>query len=410
MENGRKFISSKDGQLLTILFLPALIYYGNFIFKLLGMNGYMSYVYGLLLIYSTYIILSAIFYWKNSRAAIFVIVVSFFIFLAFSLHDNGRYIIGKEGLSLYTFLTSDLGSFYNLIMPLWVLFFNGVRLECVFEKSIWISRFIVILQIVIFLFAQSIGAFALLSEDYMSFAYYGLLPVVVLFYNRRGSLLNAILFGIGVFSIIIIGSRGALMTMVLFLLLYYILKPLIIGERTTALILILLFVSIFLVVDFNSILNSINTQLESIGFTSRTLTKYLSGVDDFSASSERDEITLLARQNLKVLPDGLWGDRQYSDVYVHNWILEILLDAGIVFGAFIICYVIFLNIRAIICTKKSRNLGYLVMLCFGISLVWIKFMVSSSFLLDSNFSLALIMFLYVANDKTYAEASYKAIS
>lgn len=410
MENGRKFISSKDGQLLTILFLPALIYYGNFIFRLLGMNGYMSYVYGLLLIYSTYIILSAIFYWKNSRATIFVIVVSFFIFLAFGLHDNGRYIIGKEGLSLYTFLTSDFGSFYNLIMPLWVLFFNGVRLECVFEKSIRISRFIVILQIVIFLFAQSIGAFALLSEDYMSFAYYGLLPVVVLFYNRRGSLLNAILFGIGVFSIIIIGSRGALMTMVLFLLLYYILKPLIIGERTTALILILLFVSIFLVVDFNSILNSINTQLESIGFTSRTLTKYLSGVDDFSASSGRDEITSLARQNLKALPDGLWGDRQYSDVYVHNWILEILLDAGIVLGAFIICYVIFLNIRAIICTKKSRNLGYLVMLCFGISLVWIKFMVSSSFLLDSNFSLALIMFLYVANDKTYAEASYKAIS
>ena len=162
--------------------------------------------------------------------------------------------------------------------------------------------------------------------------------------------------------------------------------------------------------DFNSILNSINTQLESIGFTSRTLTKYLSGVDDFSASSGRDEITSLARQNLKALPDGLWGDRQYSDVYVHNWILEILLDAGIVLGAFIICYVICLNIRAIICTKKSRNLGYLVMLCFGISLVWIKFMVSSSFLLDSNFSLALIMFLYVANDKTYAEASYKAIS
>lgn len=410
MVNVRKFISSKNGQLLTILFLPSLIYYGNFIFRLLGMDGYMSYLYGLLSIYSTYIILSAIFYGKNSRATIFVIVVLFFIFLAFSLHDNGRYIIGKDGLSLYTFLTSDLGSFYNLIMPLWVLFFNGVRLECVFEKSIWISRFIAILQIVIFLFAHSMGAFELLSEDYMSFAYYGLLPVIVLFFNRRESLLNAVLFSIGVFSILIIGSRGALMTMILFLLLYFILKPLIIGGRTTALILTLLLVPVFLVVDFNSIVNSINAQLESIGFTSRTLTKYLSGVDDFSSSSGRDEITSLAFQNLKVLPDGLWGDRQYSDVYVHNWILEVLLDAGIVIGAFIICYVIFLNIRAIICTKKSRNLKYWVMLCFGISLVWVKFMVSSSFLVDSDFSLALIMFLYVANDETYGKASYKTIS
>ena len=172
MDNVKKFINSKDGQLLTILFLPSLIYYGNFIFRLLGMDGYMSYVCGLLAIYSTYIILSAMFYGKSSRTTIFIMVVSFFIFLAFILHDNGRYIIGDKGLSLYTFLTSDLGSFYNLIIPLWTLSFNGVRLECVFKNSISISRLIVILQIVIFLFAQSTGAFTLLSDDYMSFAYY----------------------------------------------------------------------------------------------------------------------------------------------------------------------------------------------------------------------------------------------
>lgn len=410
MDNVRKFINSRDGQLLTILFLPSLIYYGNFIFKLLGMDGYMSYVYGLLAIYSTYIILSAMFYGKSSRTTIFIMVVSFFIFLAFILHDNGRYIIGDKGLSLYTFLTSDLGSFYNLIIPLWTLSFNGVRLECVFKNSISISRLIVILQIVIFLFAQSTGAFTLLSDDYMSFAYYGLLPVIVLFYNRRESLLNAILFGVGMFAIIIIGSRGALMTMVLFLFLYYVLKPLILGRSTTALILLLLLVPVFLVIDVDSIISSISAQLESIGFTSRTLTKYLSGVEDFSNSSGRDEITSLALQNLKVSPDGLWGDRQYSGVYVHNWILEILLDFGIVLGAFIVCYVIFLNVRAIIFTEKTRNLDYLVMLCFGISVVWIKFMVSSSFLVNSDFSLALIMFLYIANEKAYGKGFYKTIS
>ena len=86
-------------------------------------------------------------------------------------------------------------------------------------------------------------------------------------------------------------------------------------------------------------LEILNNQLEEFGFSSRTLSYIVSDSNPFTDSNGRDVITKIAFSNIKLLPAGLWGDRQYSDVYVHNWILEILLDAGVLFGTLIVLFI-----------------------------------------------------------------------
>lgn len=393
------YLKSKEGQLIIVLFFPSIIYYFNFILKISGLNGYMSYAYGILAIYNVYIIISALGRQNGSKVLIFLIGCLLLLISAFFVHSNGKYIIGEEYLSIYTFLTSDLGNFYNLVLPIVVLYLSGVELECVFNKSVLVSRLIITLQIITFVLAMRFGAFEDLTEDYMSFAYYGLLPAMVMFVNRKEALINLIIMLIALLLLLIIGCRGALVTILTFVFLYFVFKQLISGDKSLIFLLVLAGLIVYFI-DFNSILTNLNENLSAIGFSSRTLTKFLEGEDAFSSSEGRNAITKLAIQNLKLLPDGLWGDRQYSNVYVHNWILEMLLDFGLLWGSIIILYIAYLNVKSSIKVIILKNKNFIGMICFSLSMIWVKYVLSSSFLIDSGFALAIMMLLYISKSKS----------
>lgn len=392
---------SLEWMLLVILFLPSFIYYGNFILSLLGVNGYFSYLYGILTLFSTYIWISGLFKKNGAKVALLLLITLILILSAFIIHGNGRYIIGTNGLSLHSFLVSDLGNFYNLVLPILVLYFNGADLGCVFTKSISLSRLLIILQLVTYYLTIRTGAFSVLAGDYMSFAYYGLLPMMALFVNKDKSFLNLVFFIIGAFSILIIGCRGALVTSLVFVLSYYLFKA-IIEEKRYKFIIFLSVIILFIIYGID-LLVLINNQLERVGFSSRTLVAIMSGSDSFVDSSGRDELSLIAFQNIKLLPDGLWGDRQYFDVYIHNWILEILLDAGLFIGLLIIIYILYIMLNSIIRTIHSKSIIDVAMLCYCLSMLGVKFLVSSSFLVDPGFLLSVLMLLQISRsgDKNY---------
>lgn len=392
------FFSSKEGQLLTLIFLPSIIYYGNFISRLYGSDGFFSYLYGLIAIYSFYIIVKCLKSNNGQQVAKYAFLVMLLLFSAFFVHSSGKYIIGDHGISIYSFFVSDLGNFFNLVLPIIFLYIAGAELECILTKPIWISRIIILLQLIAYILVIQTSSFTLLADDYMSFAYYGFLPVVILFYNKN-SIINLCFFAVGSIALVVVGCRGAMLTFFSVILLYSVLKYNI--TKWNTLFFLIIIIALFSLMDFNSLLSGANNQLESIGFSSRTLTKILSSEDVFYSSEGRDEITQVALQNLSILPYGLWGDRQFSNTYVHNWILEVLLDFGLVLGGILLLVVIVINIKAIKTVKHSMNSEYIGLLSLSMALVWVKFLISSSFLIDSGFVLSISMLLYINKNKGF---------
>lgn len=397
MKHSHSLYFSLEGQLLIILFLPSIIYYGNFILTLIGKDGLFSYLYGLLAINSTYILVSSLFRRNNEKVLIFLISTIFMIIFAFAFHNNGRYILGSTDISIRTLLVSDFGHFYNLVLPICVLYLNGAKFERVLSVPIIFSRIIIVLQLLTYYFTIKTGLFSELAKDYMSFAYYGILPMMVLFINKNKSIWNFILFCVGLFSMAIIGCRGALVASIVFISIYYLFKVFI--YHNYSLFWIAAILVTIIVVGLNPILDILNAQLEQFGFSSRTLSIILSGGNAFSVSEGREEIMTTALHNLKLMPDGLWGDRKYSNVYVHNWIIEILLDAGVFIGTFFIVIIISLIFKAVIHVVRSKNINEIAMLSYSLSMLCVKFLLSSSFLIDSGFVLSICMLLTICKPK-----------
>ena len=385
---------------LIILFMPSFIYYGNFILSLLGLGGYFSYLYGFLAINSSFICFTGLFRKNGAKVLVLLSIALLLILSAFIVHGNGEYIIGNSRISLSSFLVSDLGHFYSLVVPLFVLYLNGVQLECLFLRTVFVSRLIILLQLIIYYLIIRNGEFAAIADDYMSFAYYGLLPIMVLFINKDKSVLNLLLFVVGVFSILIIGCRGALVTMVVFVLIYYFYR-ISLGKRWT--LLLFAIAGILLILFGLKILELLNNQLEEFGFSSRTLAYIVSDNNSFTDSSGRDKILTIAFSNIKLLPDGLWGDRQYSNVYVHNWILEIMLDFGVFLGTLIVLLVCILLIKALKFSFYSQNIISVALFAYSLSMLGVKFLVSSSLLVDSGFILSVLILLYIndTNSRRY---------
>ena len=377
---------------LIILFMPSFIYYGNFILSLLGISGYFSYLYGFLAINSSFVCITGLFRKNGAKVLVLLLIALLLILSAFIVHGNGQYIIANSRFLLFSFLVSDLGRFFILVIPLFVLYLNGLQLECVFTKTVFVSQLIILLQVIAYYLAIRSGDFAALADDYMSFAYYGILPIMVLFINRDKTVLNTLLFIVGVFSILIIGCRGALVTTVVFVLTYYIYR-IRLGKRWA--LLLFTMAGIFLLLFGLNILDSLNNQLEEFGFSSRTLSYIVSDNNSFTDSSGRDKISTIAFNNIKLLPDGLWGDRQYSNVYVHNWILEIMLDFGVLLGSLIVLFILVLLMKALKFSFHSKNTIMVAMFAYSLSMLGVKFLVSSSLLVDSGFILSVLMLLQI---------------
>ena len=95
--------------------------------------------------------------------------------------------------------------------------------------------------------------------------------------------------------------------------------------------------------------------------------------------------------SLNIFGKGLFGDRtfildEYRDpTYAHNLILELLVDFGLVFGTLIAQFVLFLIIKALIVSIKSKNLLLIKMSFAMISVLFVKHMISASFLTSFDF-------------------------
>lgn len=242
------------------------------------------------------------------------------------------------------------------------------------------------------------------NVNYMTIAYDINLSVLVfgIVAISEKNYIKIILFVATTFSILIIGCRGAFITIALttvWIIVYrYGFRLLLVPA------IIILLISIF----FIPTMSYVTEILDDVGYESRTLTKLLYG--GLLESSGRDYIreSILAEAEMnQYMPYGLFGDRVISqkigigDIYIHNIFLEIIINFGIILGVILILSLVYFTIKSFIaCDKKTKLIYSIIVGC-----AFIKLSFSNSYLIEPLFYAYLgftIVILTNKNEKYFA--------
>ncbi|SDD99350.1 O-antigen ligase like membrane protein [Bhargavaea beijingensis] len=239
----------------------------------------------------------------------------------------------------------------------------------------------------------------------MVFSYHISIPVILLLYKffRERSVLDLILVVLGVLSILMIGSRGPLLSIIVFILLSILFQTY--GRRKEGKS-ILFSLLIGVLISFGLLyLDKIIIMLEriftSLGVDSRTLRIFTNDNIDFSTG--RGPIYDATKE--KILENPLWGhgilgDREFlNGTYPHNLFLELLAQFGIILGSIlIIIFFVYTFLSFINKYKAERDLA---LLFFSIGVV--QLFVSNTFWMSYNFWL----FLAVCISSVHLPKRYK---
>lgn len=217
-----------------------------------------------------------------------------------------------------------------------------------------------------------------LSEYSMGFGYCILLPMLVLFYQRKfySIIISFLLF----ILLVVYGSRGPLLTVAIFLL-YMLIK-----KKSYGLVGLM---AILGVVGFTAFVSYI----DSLGISSRTVSMFLGG--NIDAESNRDVIAQKAIELIKSNPItgyGLFGDRKPVGDWCHNIILEVFCDFGVILGSVLLLILFHSVFKAFI---KLKGI-YKDIFAMFIAYAFVPMFVSNSYLTDSNFALfvGLLLLIY----------------
>ena len=220
---------------------------------------------------------------------------------------------------------------------------------------------------------------------------YALLPFSFLAYyelRKRVSIINIILTIAVIFTLLVYGSRAAVMFLLLFILIYemFFHSEQVNKRRIFILVIgaILLFV-VWLSWDYIE-----NYLLQfATNYNSRFLTKLLN--NELLLSKGRESLAIRSREAISKMGlrvYGIFGDRQFlNGVYSHNIIYETLLSFGWILG--ILLMLKFCSSSAkILFAKHQKHIKLLYVLFF--LCLFAKFSVSASFMESGNF------FIFVA--------------
>jgi len=250
--------------------------------------------------------------------------------------------------------------------------------ESVLYKISWFTSILALFYVISFFS----GTFVIDVYN-MSFSYGLLLPMLSLYSKKKP---HSIIASIVLFLIVLgIGSRGAAIIFIIYIL-YDLFQ-----SRTKFAISVLIL--IFLIFLFFLTLPALMQWFENIGVSSRTLELLTS--ENIGYLSGRD--TLYDRMidvfwTSPIIGIGLFGDRLYLDgTYVHNILLELYLNWGIISATIIILFFMMKLIRVY---KKSNKINRNILVKFFLASV-APLMFSGSYLVDYNLGIFIGVFFLI---------------
>lgn len=259
-----------------------------------------------------------------------------------------------------------------------LFFYHSLRIKDVLDDGLW--------EITLF-----DGSIAHMRYN-MSFGYDMIFWVIILFYFFLTE--KKILFGLlslaGLIQVFLWGSRGALVSFLLFVIFY-----LTFGDRklftVKKALLITLLSMIFLSLLNNNILIKLQSFINSLGINSRTLDSIISGEITNDNGREFIQNTVLAFiNNSPLVGYGAYSDRYWVGHYSHNIFLELLMTFGIPLGGMlIILFLIMVTFMLI----KCKNIHWKSLFIIFLSISMGRLFFSSSFWQESSFWIMLAIFV-----------------
>lgn len=399
-----------DGRLYEWLFafiitLPSVGYYLNYILKLFDLPGFASQIVICTLALISLYLYYRLFLTKVAYAVAIFFAIVFVSLISITVFANGSYFVAGQDVSLRSLLTSNFGMFLIECIPLLVLYFLNVNVGNSLFKARFIGMGTIGLQMLVFILTTTLGRFPI-SGDYMSYAYYAFPPMLAVLYGCRGSGLAKGLAVTSAVLIAIAGCRGALVTLGLFAVLYLLLR--LVGSNVQGgklLPAMGVAVIALLIVFLDSIAVWLLSLLNSIGFTSRSLEALVSASGEFVSGSGRDTLYTTALEHISFIGQGLFGDRSVMDgvsasslngasisegAYVHNWILELLLDFGWFFGAVAVAFILFICMKAFLVYRRHSSIENALLLAFSYAMIFGRYLLSASMFTSYEFAFSLL--------------------
>ena len=272
-------------------------------------------------------------------------ILLIFVSLNLLFYPGNRIYIKNE--LFYIFFVTIISFVYSYNIENSEKFYKGI------EK---ISKLVLLIGVItaIFIILKDTGYNSMeIDQKYsMSFSYNLLMPLLVNVneFVKKMKLLAFIKFVISLFIITILGARGPILCLIIFLLLRFIKIDLEFNTKSIVVYSSLIIFLVILLINFQSILFYLyNFSKYKIGFESRTLYKmlFVDGVE-FTGRKEIYRSMLEVIKKNPLLGVGFLGDRNYFIPYPHNIFIEILTQGGVFIGGLVSLFIIYMIIKSLI--------------------------------------------------------------
>ncbi len=238
----------------------------------------------------------------------------------------------------------------------------------------------VLLGVLIFSGKSSAGTYSI------SLSYYMLLPTIMFIdelFNKL-SIKVALFLGLSLLVILALGSRGAVLCVIVFVLLKIIKLKNKLTIRKVLTYTGLFGISLISYINLNRIFEKMYLILLNFGIKSRSLQLFLSNEVYLSGRDTIYKKVFTEFTNNSIFGIGIGGDRRILDgqnAYAHNLFLELLGNYGIAMGSIFIVALSILIINGLLIKEKVKY----EMFAIWISLGFVHLMISSSYLTDIKF-------------------------
>jgi hypothetical protein len=325
------------------------------------------------------------------RSKIKFIGVYFFALFVFLLH----YAIFPENRD---YVVDLLFPFYFMSLPAFI-YTLSIREFSIFKEVMRRAGYIVfvvgfIIGVLTFMKKASIGSYS------MSLSYYMLLPALVFFNEiiERFSIKNFIFFILSILIILSLGSRGAILCILIFTFLKFFSPH---SKKSFTKIIIsfsILGIGIISLIFLDGIIEFLYNQLLSYSINSRTLRLFLREEIYLSGRDMIYESVIVEILQRPLLGIGIAGDRStLGGGYVHNLFIELIGNFGIAVGLiFSICLILLIIKSLFIKDKEKYDL-----IIMWLSLGFVHLMVSRSYLIDIKFWIFLGLIINLIKEKKY---------
>lgn len=190
---------------------------------------------------------------------------------------------------------------------------------------------------------------------------------MIWFFLEDKKIIHLLLSVLIVLGIISFGSRGPLVSLVVFSIVYYSILNL---RKNPLMVFGGFFICLILFFNLNSVLGGIGQLLNSLGIHSRTINLIFSGEQELHMSN-RD---VMADQLMSILDQsplevrGINAEWNVLGIYAHNIFLEIFFQFGLILGSLVLLYILIRMIKTLrMDITKEMSVFTLIFMCNSLS-------------------------------------------